>query len=113
MAPADVLKIECMMWTVRRLGNLSKNVSRIWIWQFEVVDDDKQVASGKMEKSIGKGFLASLFQNSHKLFQAAVQDVDSEYEGEVGMVQVLFDVHKKVPTAYQWGKDDKPGCRFL
>jgi hypothetical protein len=78
----------------------------------EVVDDDKQVASGKMEKSIGKGFLASLFQNSHKLFQAAVQDVDSEYEGEVGMVQVLFDVHKKVPTAYQWGKDDKQVVDF-
>jgi hypothetical protein len=28
------------------------------------------------------------------------------------MVQVLFDVHKKVPTAYQWGKDDKQVVDF-
>lgn len=78
----------------------------------EEIDDTKQLASGKLEKSIGKGFFASLFQNSHKLFQAAVQNVDSEYEGEVGMVQVLFDVHKKIPTAYQWGKDDKQVVDF-
>ena len=69
----------------------------------EIMDDENCLVSGKLEKDEGHGILAALFQNSHhKLFQGAVQK-----SNDAETVQVFFDVHKKVPTAYQWGKQDQ------
>ena len=94
--------------------NRMYEVSRQVAWKFvkeciaemdlavETMDEKNCLASGKLQKDEGKGIFAMLFQNNHhKLFQAAVQEAD-----DACTVQVVFDVHKKVPTAYQWSKQD-------
>lgn len=95
-------------------GNRIYEVSRQDAWKLakecvlemnlavDKIDEKDFLITGKLEKSEKKNFLASLFQNSQKLFQTAVLTSDNP-----SMVQVIFDVHKKIPTAYQWGKSDK------
>lgn len=100
--------------------NRMYEVSRQVAWKFvkecilemdlavETLDEQNCLASGKLKKDEGTGIFAMLFQNNHhKLFQTAVQDVENE-----STVQVVFDVHKKVPTAYQWSKQDEEVKNF-